>query len=82
MSWMSLIGRSSLCSQKIRIYAIKGLGEVQGYHGGYSFRGEVGRDNVGYPTQLEGGGMTSSEAELVLVEQVVIGDVVVDFVQD
>ena len=52
----------------VLVCGIKGLVEVQGYHGGYSSGGEVGRDNIRYPTQLESGGMTSSETELVLIE--------------
>ena len=68
--------------QAVLVYGIKGLGEVQGYHGGYSSGGEVGRDNIRCPTQLEGGGMTSPESELILVEEIVMGNMVGDFVED
>ena len=45
------------------------------------FGAKVGRDNIRYPTQLEGGGMTSPESELVLVEEIVIGYVFGNFIK-
>ena len=58
------------------------LGEVWRYGGSYSFGGKVGRDNMRYPTQLKGGGVTSLESELILVEEIAIGYMVGDFIKD
>ena len=68
-------------NQGILVYGIKDLGEVERYHGGYSFAAKVGRDNIRYLTQLEDGGVTSPESELVVVDEVVFGNIVSDFFQ-